>query len=205
MRSRLWVGLVVLLGVGIAATGGQDPKPVVRAPGGETLRRAQALSQTTAEHERLGKLAGKWQVTLRTRLPVGVKSERDGDAAMQEDRGTVVGQTIFGGRYVVLNYQLKLQGQAVEAIQIVGFDTLRQAFTSSWRDNATTWPVESLGGVGKDPDVLTLTGSLRDAASPEGRGFRLTFDLRAKDQITVRIHEDRGLQEVLLQEQIWQR
>ena len=164
------------------------------------------------EHERLAKLAGKWQVTLRTRLPDGGKpaaglppTAAAAAAAMQEDRGTVVGSSMLGGRYVVLNYQLKLQGRAVEAVQILGFDTLQQAFTSTWRDSATTWSVDCLGGVSKDADVLTLTGQLRDAKTPDGRGFRLTLDLRKLDQVTVQIHEDRGMEEVLLQEQVWQR
>jgi hypothetical protein len=187
--------LAVLLAATVAPLV-QDPKPV-GTPDGETLRQALALASKTAEHERLAKLAGKWQVAVRTRRTEG------GD--MSEDRGTVVGQAILGGRYVVLNYQLKLQGRPVEAVQIVGFDTLRNAYTSSWRDSESTWSVECLGGIGKDADVLTLSGSLRDAKSPDGRDYRLTFDLRSKDRVTVRMHEARGLDEVLLQEQDWQR
>ena len=174
----------------------QDPKPSVRAPDGETLRLAQELSRTTGEHERLQKLAGEWQVTLRTHSP---------DGKVQEVRGKLVGQSMLGGRYVVCNLQAKLQGRAVEAVQIVGFDTLRNAYTSSWRDNATTWSVESHGGVGKDADVLTMTGTLHDAHTPNGRGFGMVIDLRKKDQVTVNVFEERGLEEVLLQAQVWTR
>ncbi len=174
----------------------QDPKPSVRAPDGETLRLAQELSRTTVEHERLQKLAGEWQVTLRTHGP---------DGKVQESRGKVAGQSMLGGRYVVCNLHAKLQGRAVEAVQIIGFDTMRKAYTSSWRDNATTWPVECHGGVGKDADVLTMTGMLHDAHTPNGRGFRMVIDLRQKDQVTVKVFEERGLDEVLLQEQLWTR
>lgn len=215
MRSRLWASLVLLVLVAGAATVApddtagpkdaappvvvgveQDPKPAVGAPNGETLRRAQALSRTTVEHERLRKLAGEWQVTLRT---------HGSDGKVQEGSGKVLGQSMLGGRYVVLNLKAKMQGQDVEAVQIVGFDTLRSAYTSSWRDNATTWPVECHGGLGKDADVLTMTGTLRDAQTPDGRGFRLEIDLREQDQVTVKVFEDRGLEDVLLQEQLWQR
>jgi hypothetical protein len=225
MRSRLWASLVLLMLVAGAATvapegaaavapegaaavapegaatsieagGEQDPKPSVRVPDGETLRRAQALSRTTAEHKRLQKLAGEWQVTLRTHGP---------DGKVQEGTGKVLGQSMLGGRYVVLNLKAKMQGQDVEAVQIVGFDTLRLAYTSSWRDNATTWPVECYGGIGKDADVLTMTGVLHDALTPNGRGFRLVLDLREKDQVTVKVYEERGLDDTLLQEQVWKR
>lgn len=222
MRSRLWAGLVLLMLVAatvapenlarervapenlalesvappLVGQRGQDPKPAPRGPDGETLRRAQELSRTTVEHERLQKLAGEWQVTLRTHGP---------DGKVQEGSGKVLGQSMLGGRYVVLNLKAKMQGHDVEAVQIVGFDTLHLAYTSSWRDNATTWPVECHGGLGKDADVLTMTGTLHDAHTPTGRGFRLVIDLREPDQVTVKVFEDRGLDDALLQEQLWQR
>ena len=214
MRSRLWASLVLLVLVATAAMvarenvapenvaspseqrGAQDPKPAPRGPDGETLRRAQLLSRTSVEHERLQRLAGEWQVTLRT---------FSADGKVQEASGKILGQSMLGGRYIVLNLKAKMQGQDVEAVQIIGFDTLRKAYTSSWRDNATTWPVACHGGLGKDADVLTMTGMLHDAYTPNGRGFRLVIDLREKDQVTVKIFEERGLDETPLQEQIWKR
>ena len=226
MRSRLWAGLVLMVLVATAAMvtpenvshgnvepenvaaeslvleqsvlpselrGAQDPEP---APDGEALRRAQALSRTTAEHDRLQKLVGEWRVTLRTFRA---------DGKVQEVRGKVLGQAMLGGRYIVLNLKAKMQGRDVEAVQIVGFDTLRNAYTSSWRDNATTWPVSCHGGLGNDANVLTMTGMLHDAHTPNGRGFRLVIDLREKDQVTVKAFEDRGLGDTLMQEQIWER
>ena len=193
-----------MLGLGLAATvrpHPQDPKPVPRAPAGDVLRRAQELSKTTAEHERLLSLSGKWDVVLRTSVDdVGAPG-----GGVREDKGMVVGQSMLGGRFIALNLKAKVQGRAVEGLQILGFDTLRKAYTSSWRDNATTWSLDCLGGLGRDPDLLKLTGSLRDASTPEGRSVSMTIDMRVKDQVTVRICEERGLDEVLMQEQVWKR
>lgn len=201
---RMSVGFVFMLGLGVAATVRphlQDPKPVARAPAGDVLRRAQELSRTTVEHERLLDLRGKWDVVLRT----SVGSAGTPGGGMREDKGTVVGQSMLGGRFLALNFQAKLQGRAVEGLQILGFDTLRQAYTSSWRDNATTWSLDCQGGLGSDPQLLKLTGSLRDASTPEGRPMSMTIDMRAKDQVTIRIYEERGLDEMLMQEQVWRR
>lgn len=178
------------------ATAEQDPKPVHRQPDGETLRRAQELSRTTPEHERLRKLTGKWQVTLRNHGP---------DGKVHEGRGQILGQTMLGGRYVALNLQAKMHGQDVEAVQLVGYDTLQKSYTSSWRDNASTWATECHGGVGNEADVITMTGRLHDAHTPTGRGFRVVMDLRQKDRVTVKMFEERGLEDALLQEQLWKR
>lgn len=175
---------------------GQDPQPqpakrVVRPPEGELLRRAQELSRTAVQHDRLAKLVGKWKLTTRTFA----------DGEVREGKGAVVGQAILGGRYVVLNFQTSVLGRDVEAVQIVGFDTLRNQYTSSWRDNQTTWPVECAGEPGKDADVLTLTGSLRDAANPDGQRLRVVMDLRNEDQVDVQMHVGNGDAAMLMQEQ----
>ena len=204
MHMRMSVGFIFMLGLGAAATVRphlQDPKPVPRAPSGDILRRAQELSRTTVEHERLLNLSGKWNVILRT----SIADADNASGGVREDKGTVVGQSMLGGRFLALNFRAKVQGRAVEGLQILGFDTLRRAYTSSWRDNATTWSLDCLGGLGRDPGLLKLTGLLRDASTPEGRSMSMTIDMRTKDQVTIRIYEERGLDEVLMQEQVWQR
>lgn len=206
---RTWMLFVSL--VGFAAM--QDPQPqgrlktqgrsggspVVRQPDGKALQHAQQLSRTTAEHDQLARLAGKWRVSVRT--------SSDGSGQVREDQGTCVGQAILGGRYVVLNFQLQLQGRKVEAVQLIGFDTLRKVYTASWRDSATTWSIECEGEPGKLPDVLSLRGLMVDAFTPDGRAFRMELDLGVKDQVDVRIYEQDGAGrgEVLLQEQQWRR
>lgn len=200
------MSLVLLLGgVGTAtlvpAVLEQDPKPggakpSVRTPDGETLRRAQELSRTTVEHDRLAKLAGNWNLTVRTPLEGG---------KVRKERGTVVGQPILGGRYVVCNFRMSLSGREVEAVQIVGFDTMRQLYTSSWRDNQMTWPIRCSGEPGKEAELLDLAGSLRDADTPDGQTIRMTLDMRSKDQVTVRVHTGGREKEVLMQEQVWKR
>ena len=204
MSSRRCVQLLLVLAGSFAGADFiQDPKPAkspkakqpdVRAPDGETLRRAQELSRTTVHHDRVKKLSGQWEVTVRSPLPGG---------KTREDKGTVFGMPTLGGRYVILSYKMSILGRDIEALQMIGFDTLRSQYTSTWRDNQTTWSVECAGEPGKEADLLELAGRLHDAESPGGKPTRLTFDLRTEHQVTVRIHAGSGEDAVLMQEQVW--
>jgi hypothetical protein len=182
--------LVVLAALGVAATVPQDPVPTPA-----TLQRAHRLAQPDAHHARLQRLVGDWDVVLRTTLPGGDP---------REDRGTVKVAAVLGGRYVVANYALQVRGAKVEAVQILGFDTLRQLYTSSWRDDASTWAIDTAGPHDAErPDLLTLTGSMVDAQDPTGRPCRLVVDLRRADAVAMRSFDTIGGKEVDLQQQQW--
>ncbi len=163
----------------------------------QMLKQAQQLARLVDPHQRLSKLLGEWNITLRTTPPGGTE---------QNDRGVVVGKAILGGRYVVLNFNLKLQGNDLEAVQILGFDTLRQHYTASWRDDLSTWSVECSGAPqAQAPDALQLHGTLADARDPTGRPFRLELDLGEKDHVTLRLFDTHEGSEFLLQTQDWAR
>ncbi|MGC6487233.1 MAG: DUF1579 family protein [Planctomycetota bacterium] len=194
LRSCSLAAMLCAAAFSLAAV--QDPKPTVRRPGAEAMRRARDLARTAPEHEVFRRLAGTWKVTTRTTSP-------EGDA--HEDAGEVVGRALLGGRYLGLAFELDVQGNALEALQILGFDRLKGLYTASWRDTGTTWSVECQGSPGDDPHVITMFGSMVDAFTPDGRPFRLQLDARARAEVRVKIWEGRLGQEVLLQEQRWVR
>ncbi len=170
----------------------QDPRPDPA-----TLQKALRLSAVGEHHTRLQQLIGTWDVVLRTTLPGGVE---------QTDRGRVVVAAILGGRHVVANYTLQIQGAKVEAVQIFGFDTLRQVYTASWRDDLSTWSIETAGppDAGK-PDVLTLLGTMVDARDATGRPFRQVVELGAAKAVKVRLFDTHAGKEFELQVQEWTR
>lgn len=180
----------------LAALPPQDPVEHARM-----LQQAQQLARTYEPHQRLQQLAGAWDVAVRTTVPG--QPEVAG-------RGTVAGKAMLGGRYVVLNFQLDVLGAPLEAVQILGFDNLRQSYTSSWRDDLSTWSVECTGGAEpKEPTKLRLAGQLADARDPAGRPFRLELDLpgldQAKGAVQVRLFDTIAGREVLVQRQDWTR
>lgn len=178
----------------------QDPQPSaaagVRQPDAEVLQHALELARPTSEHERLGRLVGSWRVQMTT---------FGAEGAPHQAAGKMVCRAILGGRYVVLNFDLELAERRLEAVQILGFDTMLQSYTASWRDSGSTWSIECRGVPGDEAEVLQLRGSLVDARSPRGRPFRLTLDLSDRARVPVTIHEGVPASEVLVQQQVWTR
>jgi len=165
----------------------------------QMLKRAQQLAIPVAQHELLKALAGTWDVTVRTTPPGGAESV---------ETGTMVGKTMLGGRYVVLNFTLQLQGKPCEAVQILGFDTLAQQYTASWRDDHSTWSVECRGNVdAANPERMRMRGTLVDARDAAGRPFAFELLLPKPDGKTVEVtvHDTYEGREFLLQKQTWTR
>jgi len=170
----------------------QDP---ARQP--EVLQRADRVAAVSDAHRRLGRLVGTWTIELRNTPP---------KSAEQTGSGTVEASPILGGRWIQLAYRFELQGRPVEAMQLLGFDALRQLYTASWRDDLSTWAVDCAGvPLDASPDVLRMHGSLADARDPTGRPFRLEIDLTSKDIVTARVFDSENGEEFLLQTQTWAR
>ncbi|MCR9247190.1 MAG: DUF1579 domain-containing protein [bacterium] len=177
-----------------APSGRQDP--AVRP---EALEHAARLARPAPMHERLQRLVGTWDLEVRS-------TPRGGEA--RDELGSVVGKAILGGRYVVLNYKLVLRGLPFEGVQILGYDTLAQQVTSSWRDDHSTWSVECAGRVDEAmPERLQLRGRLRDARDPMGRDFRIALTLPEDDggRVVMSMHDTFDNREHLVQTQEWTR
>jgi hypothetical protein len=191
-RVRRLLLSLVAAGVGASlAFRAQDPAP-------RTLLTALELARTGPEHERLQRLAGAWDLVVRA--PAAKEPEA------RESKGRVAGRTMLGGRYVVLTFDVPLGAGRLEGVQILGFDTLRRCYTSSWRDDLSTWSVECAGVPEPEtPDTLRLRGTLADAASPAGRPFALELRFAAADRVEVVLSERRDDEDVVVQQQVWTR
>ncbi|MFK7740145.1 MAG: DUF1579 family protein [Planctomycetota bacterium] len=186
----------------------RDPKAGggLRMASAAVLQTSQVLSRTTEHHQRLARLVGDWEIQLQTHVRPDVASGDTGkNSGPVQDNGTMQARAILGGRYVICSFTLNLQGNRFEAVQILGFDSLREVYTSSWRDSGSTWAVTCEGEPGERADVLILRGTLVDAQSPRGRAFRCTLDVGDGDAIQVTIHEGSRGSEVLVQSQQWTR
>jgi len=183
--------LLVALAATFFLTAPQDP-----APDAATLLRFERLAQPGEAHALLQRLVGEWDVAVRT----------PAEPSERVDRGGLKGVALLGGRYVQLQFALTVAQQPFEAVQVLGFDPLRQQFTSSWRDSASTWATEATGAPRADRlDLLALAGTLVDAVDPGGRPFRIELDLAFDQRVTVRLFESRGGVEALAQTQTWTR
>jgi hypothetical protein len=190
MRVRGPHGVVWLLTLFAAVP--QEPVPQAAA-----LQRAAELARPGEPHARLARLVGSWQVEATT---VGA------DGRERVERGTIVAEPLLGGRYVSLHHRLQTDGGTLEGLQILGFHTLHQVYTASWRDDHSTWSVDCSGAPdAATPDRLVLHGTLVDAGDPAGRPFRLELDLADRRRVAVRVFEQQGGAMVRRQTQQWTR
>ena len=194
MPSVPWVA--ALLGAFVVAVAvGSRPQEPGRDPA--QLRRAQQLASVGSEHQRLAKLVGDWDVAW-------TNEGRDGQA--RDARGTASGKLVLGGRYVQVDCKLQVQGATLSTMQLFGFDALHQQYTSSWRDDLSTWAVDCAGPPPKEqPDLLELSGLLCDVHDPTGRAFRLRLDLRQEGVVLVELQDTLDGRDHVLQRQHWTR
>ncbi|MBL9079407.1 MAG: DUF1579 family protein [Planctomycetes bacterium] len=186
-RSAAWSLSLVLL-----APSAQDPGQQAAV-----LQRAAELARPVAQHALLARLVGNWQVEVVT---------RDRDGRERTERGTIEGTAQLGGRYVELHHRWSTAGGPLEGLQVLGYHTLHQLYTSSWRDDRSTWAVDCSGVPdAAAPDRLVLNGALVDARDPAGRAFRFELELDGDTRVTARVFDTEAGALVLRQTQRWTR
>jgi hypothetical protein len=161
------------------------------------LRTAEQLAATTAEHRLLQSWVGTWDVVSTTYGPA---------AAAQEVRGELVAKPWLDGRYLLGELTLAVGERRLHGVQILGYDTLRAQFTSSWRDDASTWAVDCSGPARSDDAARwDLRGTLADAQSPTGRAFRCEVDTRTAGVVRWTTFTTVDGQDLRVQSQVWTR
>lgn len=187
LLSLLLLATFTLAQEGVARPVAEEPRAVAVA-----LVEGLPTAQPGPQHRWLQKLCGTFAVAGTTTVP----GRPDQVAA-----GTATAKAILGGRYVVIDTVVELQGQRVESVLILGYDALRQRFTSSWRDDLSTWSIEGVtardstassgAGTGQAPvEKITLAGLVSDVVTPTGRDFRMEvatvadgFSITVRDQL----------------------
>ena len=95
-------------------------------------------------HERFKKLVGKWNAN--------VKFWFTPDAPPSESQGISTFKLIFGGRYMVQEFEGTAMGQPFTGMGISGFDNFRREYFDTWLDSMGTsimvsWGTETNGTV----------------------------------------------------------
>lgn len=190
---RLVLFLLSLAGLAAFVDSPQDP-----ARDGPLLQKAKELAATGPEHALLAKLAGDWNVVWTTHAT---------GSEAKEERGRATGSLLLGGRYVQVLFRMQAGQVPVQGMQLFGFDTLRQQFTSSWRDDLSTWSVECNGPrpeAGSEPGVFELQGTVGDVHDPTGRPFRMRVQVQDAT-IAIELRDTLDGREHVVQRQLWTR
>ncbi|TGL44356.1 DUF1579 domain-containing protein [Leptospira perdikensis] len=84
-------------------------------------------SLTNGAHKQLQSLIGNWNGKTKTWF--------EKDVLADESPAEVTITSLFGGRFISLDYQSSLEGKPFVGKMVIGFDIPYQRFTSSWIDS----------------------------------------------------------------------
>ncbi len=123
-------------------------------------------AKPVAEHQRLAELTGPWKVT--TRLWFGP------DAEPQTSNGTGSGRMILGGRFLVLETDVKGAFDA-QAWTLMGFDRRTNDYTLTGIDTLGTYSITAAGKFDAAQKGVILHGSYAQPPSGKEQKYRFVW------------------------------
>lgn len=134
MTNKTMLGALALLLTGAAgfAAGALSPRQAVKP---------------TEQHEWLASLAGEYTGTMR-----GIAGE---------SKVTRTVENALGGLWSVRHFESRALGQSYSALEIMGYDPLKEKFVSVWVDSHTPLVITSEGTYDEATKTLTMTGISR--------------------------------------------
>ncbi len=140
----------------------EDPKPPALDPA--TMERMMRYMAPGPEHAALAGHAGAWSVACKL-------IESPGAAPASFD-GQAESAMVLGGRFLQERFQGQMMGQPFEGLLLMGFDKLDGQYFTIWMDTWGTGYSIARGRAPASGGALDLSGTMRDALTPQGRPFR---------------------------------
>jgi hypothetical protein len=156
MKMRFYLSLALALSsvMNLAHAGGNEPAPA---------------EPVSAEHARLGRFAGLWNVKQSLWLKPGLP---------QRDTGTAEFTTVLGGR--ALQQDLRISSRTpFQGIGFTGYDTVTRTYFSSWMDVNFTDLLVLRGTRDESTDTWHFSGSMSGA---DGTPIPTREELRFVDE-----------------------
>lgn len=110
-------------------------------------------------HQRLAKLAGNWDYTMKWWMSP--------DAQPEESTGTLSAALTMDGRYLVEDWEGTAMGQPFKGRGTTGYDNFNKEYVSTWIDNMGTGIMVSTGQYDAAQDALVTTGTFDDIMTGE--------------------------------------
>jgi hypothetical protein len=168
MRSMSKMAVLIVLSLVVAPAVGfrqenrkQSPADNVDVPG--------------KAHDRLGDLAGNWDVVIRYKM--GDK-EHEGKASCEA-------KWILGGRFLQQDYKSRFQGKPYEVIQLLGYDSVGKKTIEIKLDSLSTGVLHNEGSISDDGKVITNLGKSLDSATGKPYKLRTVTTIVDHDHFTL--------------------
>lgn len=123
-------------------------------------------AKPVAEHQRLAELTGPWKVTT------SLWFSPDGEAHVSS--GTGSGRMILGGRFLVIESDLKGSFGA-ESMTIIGFDRRTNEYTMTGIDTLATYSIAAAGKYDAAQKGVVLHGSYAQPPSGQQQQYRFVW------------------------------
>jgi hypothetical protein len=126
-------------------------------------------------HERLGTLAGTWEVALRYKL---------GDKE-QHGKANCEAKLILDGRFLQQDYNSRFQGKPFHVVEILGYDKARKRTIEIMMDNLSTSLMHNEGSISDDGKVITNMGASEDPITRKPYKLRTVTTIVDHDHFTL--------------------
>jgi len=116
-------------------------------------------------HERLKKLEGDWNLTVKTSM--------DPSQPMEETKSTSVVRSLMDGRYCQEEVSGEMMGKPFTGLSLTGYDNILKKYVSTWCDNMGTGIMTSEGTPDASGNVINWTGQSSDPMTGKMTKFRM--------------------------------
>jgi hypothetical protein len=168
MRSLVRRAALIVLGLVV---------PLAISHGQEDRKQSPAVNADVpgAAHQRLGDLAGTWDVVIRYKL--GDK-EHEGKASCEA-------KWILDGRFLQQDYKSNFQGKPYKVIQLLGYDSVGKKSIEIKLDNLSTGVMHNEGSISEDGKIITNLGKSLDPATGKPYKLRTVTTIVDHDHFTL--------------------
>jgi hypothetical protein len=174
-KTRAFLGAVALVGATAAVTATVLPQ---QADSKDTWTK---YCVRCLQHGVLDQAAGKWE--HRVKVYESAKAEA-GEAVLTADY-----RWIYGGRYLVGEYDGFVGGEVFNAKEVLGYDNFRQEFWSIWLDNSSTTYALSRGKYDEKTKTLTFEGTQDNLErGVRDEKFRIVYQFAGPSEMSIEIH-----------------
>jgi uncharacterized protein DUF1579 len=148
----------------------------------EMMAKMMELGTPGPEHADFARQVGDWEQTYKHRMGP--------DQPWMEFKGTSTIKTIFGGRFLVEDVDMRMEWEGqpmpMQGLNIVGYDKLHKEYISFWTDSMSTWWVTLRGK--KDASGNTdLRGTMDDGMGE--RPFRIVIKHHGDDTVEMEMYD----------------